>query len=770
MARAAQQKVYADFRQGFVTVANPLAYPEGSVKDIENIDIQDNGTLRVRPGLRQESVNTIATGLTMGEVNNKALSTHVWYNVGNDGDRKFSVVQVGTMLYFFDMLDEGIDLSQQAATTLDMGLTGEEEEVVISTATGSGWLFVCHPNIKPFTLRYEDGDVVKEDITIKVRDLSIWEGESDTQTGYNRSPSLYPQHEYNLRNGGWPQTADTSTDARVDSPIQVRDPVEWTNAKLGFYPPISVPFYAARQGGGGNVNQQNAYSPWGIKNDVWGDSPVPRGKFVVEAESWTRAGDGTTPLTSSTSSDFLSRTYSWTQYPTTVEFYAGRVWYTGATGYKETSSVPYADYPKKDNMDVSNTIYFSQQIEDNLNKVGKCYQENDPTAEDINQLLATDGGTVSIRGAGDILDIKTFRTSLIVFATQGVWAISGIDTNSFKADSFSVTKISNIGPSSDKTISANNSNIYYIANDAIYVLSMDDVTGMPTPQDITSGKIKDFYNDIPYSQKEKAKAFFDTNNRNLYVFYSDIVEPDPEVANISYNKCLIFNQDLGCFYKYRINISSHYIVDGLFYNKDQLLTFTDQVVDGTDIVVDGTDEVIVQSSYASTSTNAIQLLTIYDNEGDAEFTFSSFTSENPKEDWGVPFTAFVEFGFDVAGDIMRDSLKAPVLISHLERTEDGFEIDPETSQLVLTNESSCLMSYGWDWASNYGRQTQIYKFHRNYIPSGPSDLFEYGVDVITTRNRIRGKGHSLGVRLDSEAGKDFRLLGFGILYTQARQV
>ena len=161
---------------------------------------------------------------------------------------------------------------------------------------------------------------------------------------------------------------------------------------------------------------------------------------------------------------------------------------------------------------------------------------------------------------------------------------------------------------------------------------------------------------------------------------------------------------------------------------------------------------------------------MYDNNGAAEFTFSSFTSENPKEDWGVPFTAFVEFGFDVAGDIMRDSLKAPVLISHLERTEDGFEIDPETSDLVLKNTSSCLMSYGWDWATNYGRQTQIYKFLRNYIPSGPSDLFEYGVDVITTRNRIRGKGHSLGVRLDSEAGKDFRLLGFGILYTQARQV
>jgi hypothetical protein len=165
-------------------------------------------------------------------------------------------------------------------------------------------------------------------------------------------------------------------------------------------------------------------------------------------------------------------------------------------------------------------------------------------------------------------------------------------------------------------------------------------------------------------------------------------------------------------------------------------------------------------------------LTIVD-DGTAKFTFSSFTDLENREDWGNAYTGYVEFGFDTAGDIMRDSIKAPVLISHMQRTEDGFQVnpaDPLGQELILTNSSGCLLSYGWDWATNYKNPIQIYRFHRNYVPSGTDDPFNYGVDVITTRNRIRGKGHSLGIRLDSEAGKDCRILGIGILYTAAQRV
>lgn len=784
MARTALQKIYADFRQGFVTVANPLAFPEGSLKDIVNFDIQDNGTLRLRPGLRQDTDTVVDTGLSLAAVNDLALSVHVWDNVNNNGDERIAVIQVGTWLFFYPMTDNGIDLDNPELLTggvlgdaLNINLGSVGSKISISATSGSGWLFVTHPNKRPTVIKKTPEGIESDFIDLRVRDLSLWEGKdlpngdtADQVTGLLRKGTLYPQHEYNLVNSGWPSGSNTWTSdgTFTNGEVTRRDAVTYTFDKLGFYPNVGTPFAAGRSGGGDLFIKQQAYSPWQIETDYFGNGVPPLGHNIVFAEVWSRVGLGVTRLADGDPSTIYTKEYRWESYPTSVEFYADRVWYAGAKGYLESSPSD-SSYEKEDGMDVSNTIYFSQQILNNLEKVSKCYQENDPTAEDINQLLATDGGTISVRGAGTIFDIKTFGTSLVVFASEGIWTISGIDANSFKADSFSVNKISNIGPSSKGTISATNNNIYYIANDAIYVLTGDQVTGLPTPQDLTSGKIKDFYNDIPYRNKERAKAFFDASNRNLYVFYSDIEVPEQDISNLAYNKCLIFNQDLGAFYKYDIALSKHFIVDGLFYNKDQTVTLTDAVVSGADIVVSDGDPVVLEESYSTASLNNVQLLTIVDGTTNAEFTFSSFTDLQDRTDWGADYTGYVEFGFDSAGDIMRDSKKAPIIVSHMERTEDGFEEDID-GNLILTNGSSCLLSYGWDWATSYKNPMQIYRFNRNYVPAGTEDPFNYGVDVITTRNRIRGKGHSLGIRLDSEAGKDCRILGLGIMYTAAQRV
>lgn len=777
MARAAQQKVYADFRQGFVTVANPLAYPEGSLKDIVNFDIQDNGTVRLRPGLRQETDVLVSTGYSMENINNVAISLHVWDNVGNDGDRKVAVIQIGTYLYFYNMLDDGIDLSNEVSPRLNLGIPSSKRNISVSTASGSGRLFIAHPSLYPIYLSAPEGYpyFTKNTISPKIRDTWLWEGNTDDDTG-KTTVTLSPIHRYNLRNGGWPVSAVVSKEENPDNGTEWADPILHTKEKRARYPTIFIPFAAGRAGGGDTLNEQNAYNPWAVDNDYFGNTTIPVGHRIVDAASWERYGEGLDPLSSYSGGLIptdLRRRYAWTQKPTAIEFYADRVWYTGQKGYQETDLSPGVQYNHSDNIDVSNTLYFSQQLSGNLGRADKCYQENDPTAEDVNQLLPTDGGLISIRGAGEILDIKTFGTSLVVFSKQGLWSISGADANSFKTDSYSVNKISNTGPSSKSTISANNNNIYYVANDAIYVLSVDEVTGLPKPVDITSEKIKDFYNDIPYRNKEKAKAFFDTANRCLYMLYSDIESTSEAVSNILYNKCLIFNQDLGAFYKYDISVSSRYIVDGLFYNKDQTVRITDAVVSDTDIVVSDGNPVVVEETYSTAALNNIQLLTIVDSGGAAKFTFSSFTDLENRTDWGEPFKGHVEFGFDAAGDIMRDSLKTPVIISHMERTEDGFEInpeDPDEVELILTNSSSCILSYGWDWATDYKNPQQLYRFNRNYIPANASDTFDYGVDVITTRNRIRGKGHSLGIRLDSEEGKDCRLLGIGILFTQAQRI
>lgn len=779
MARTALQKVYADFRQGFVTVANPLAYPEGSLKDIVNFDIKDNGTLKLRPGLQKQE-GLVDLGLTLSEVNDRAVSLHKWENVNNEGDKKIAVVQVGSTLYFFDMLSEGIDVANPLGN-INIGLTSAGRKIEISTAFGEGKLFVCHPELTPFTVSLSEGSFVTKDITLEIRDLNLWEGIDDQETGLTESKYLYSQHEYNLRNGGWPKRTRVSESSDPDdSTIANQDPVNYTKTKLGIHPPIYIPFYVGKNGGGDRVTKQQAFNPWrldGVTRASFGNSPIPMGRFIVEAEEWTRQGVAGLIFDDFLGGDIpggvLEKTYKWTSKPSSVAFYAGRVWYTGAKGYSETT-VGFGGSKIPDELDVSGTLYFSQQIDDNDKRIGRCYQENDPTAEDINQLLATDGGTLSIKGVGEIFDMKVFATYLLVFSSQGVWAVSGVDGNSFKADGFSVNKISSVGPVSKKTIGATGNNIYYVANDAIYVVSQDEVSGLPTTQDITSARVKDFYNNIPFSQKERSKLVFDISTRTFYFLYSDKDSIEEGTENLVFNKALVFNQDLGAYYKYEMPLTNNYIFDGIYYNKQQEITLERPItLDGVAVELDG-ETVSLLNTYSTGSLNNTQFLTITDDgAGNAGITFSSFTNITTFKDFDEGYQGYVEFGFDTAGDIMRDSIQAPVIISHMERTEDGFEVnpeDPDQQELILSNRSSCLMSYGWDWSTGYRNPQQLYRFKRNYTPSGTDDPFNYGVDVITTRNRIRGKGHSLGIRLETEAGKDCRLLGLGIMYTAAQKV
>lgn len=769
MARTAAQKIYADFRQGFVTVANPLAYPEGSLKDIVNFDIQDNGTIRLRPGLIQESSVRVDTGVKYDDLSKKTVRSFIWNNVNNIGSDKIAVVQVGTLLFLFPMYKDRIALDEQLGAAIDLGIPSGSQNISISGASGSGWFFIAHPSIRPKILKkdVDTGSFTLSPIDIKIRDLALWRGKTDTETGLEKGSKLYPIHEYNLRNGGWPKNTVVSKASDPNDGTASADPVRYTREKTGSYPPVYTPFLAGKAGGGDTIAEQTAFSPWGVTVDYYGNSLIPLGRFIVSAEKWSRVGEGETPHDPAVPvTKNLNRTYEWTSYPSNIEFYSDRVWYSGAKGYREYDSPVEQTYDKKDNLDVSSTIYFSQQLNSDLEKVGFCYQQNDPTAEDINQLLATDGGTITLRGAGDIYSMKTFGTALVVFASEGVWAITGLDANSFKADSYSVNKVSNIGPSSKFTISATNNNIYYIANDAIYFLTVDEISGNPSPVDITSKKIKDFYNELSSTQKENSRAYFDVASRNLYMLYSD-----SGTANL-FDRVLVFNQDLASFYKYELASSERFIFDGLYYEKDALSTVRRTItLDGVPVTLDGED-VYLENTFSTESLNTIQLLTISENAttNNIEISFSSFSDTDKFEDWGVPYSGEVLFGFDAAGDIMRDSVQAPVIISHMEKTETGFELDQDDINYVAKHPSSCMLSYAWDWGNNYGNARELYKHSRNYIPYSVDDPFDTGYEVVTTKNRIRGKGNSLGIRLRAGFGKDCRLLGLGILYTVADRV
>lgn len=60
-------------------------------------------------------------------------------------------------------------------------------------------------------------------------------------------------------------------------------------------------------------------------------------------------------------------------------------------------------------------------------------------------------------------------------------------------------------------------------------------------------------------------------------------------------------------------------------------------------------------------------------------------------------------------------------------------------------------------ASNkFSRQFQAYRYRDGYL-------------VAISKNKVRGKGRTLQIRFESEEGKDFQLLGWGIEISKEQQ-
>ena len=50
-----------------------------------------------------------------------------------------------------------------------------------------------------------------------------------------------------------------------------------------------------------------------------------------------------------------------------------------------------------------------------------------------------------------------------------------------------------------------------------------------------------------------------------------------------------------------------------------------------------------------------------------------------------------------------------------------------------------------------------------------ADDFDYGESVIVTKNKLRGSGKCLSLKIQSETGKDIKILGWGIVATALNQ-
>lgn len=686
------------FVKGLVTEANKLAFPDNYFDVGDNIELRPNGQVRRRLAVGPEENFNYSTSVDSATSLNYRFQTFDWSNPVGDNSIQFKVVRFGPILRFYDVTSSpateksfSIDITSAAVG----GATAAQiAEGYISTSTDNKTLHVAGKYIDPMYVLYDaDTDNVStEAITIQVRDF---EDADPSIENDEELTSLTPAQEYDLVNRGWSEPGSGGT-----------DPKDTYFTSYSVYPPKSK---APWQG----KDSSNVFTSSYIRNLFAGNGSAARGTFTLDFFAKDResvsgiSGLGTETIDTR---------------PQEVAFYAGRAWWF-----------------------FENRCFFNQVLNSNKD-IGKCFQSNDPTSEEISDLLDSDGGEFIIQEADVIRRARKLGQYLIVFADNGVWAIGGED-NIFKATAYYVNRLSVEGISAPESLIEFQGGLAYWSDSGINVVTIDQVSQAPSVQNISTQPIETYYNNIPEHAKQSCKGVYDQYQKELVWFYNKDTSVDT-TRHQYYNAVLKFKLVQQAFMPYSINDNADYPL----------------LIDATN-----TGEIVTVDDFNTD----MYLLTLTEDGSDVRFTWGHFndTSFRDFKKFGVAgnsYDSYVEPGDQTYGDAATKK-QTPYVLCYFERTEKNFVLNG--SEYVFDNPSSCFLQGKWSFSdtatsNRWTDSQQVYRLGRNYVVD-PDDLtFDYGYDIITTKTKIKGRGQSLRMRFSSEEGKDFRLNGWGQLVVQ----
>lgn len=761
------------FVQGLITEASPLTFPPNASLDEQNFNLELNGSRSRRLGIDYEVGYTLTnTGLSNPVLQNTRQSVSVWPFPGGSSTIILGVIRVYNRLYFIDLLtaNPSANLKNQGNYITISALVNAE---IQTTVVNGYFVFTSEDLPLPILLSYnKDTDVVsQETIAPLVRDL---DGLDDTYVSDFRPITLTDKHKYNLINQGWSGriTSTCSTGVYTTYGALGSDPVvhpaiaigalECTKTTLGVYPSNSDVWSLGKK--------ENAYDATTTAN---------LGKYDPELMA-RNAIDIRTPIRGSFILGLFSRGADRSNLSgivglpldreegriTTITSYAGRVFYSGIKSRVTGGDIYSPNY--------SGYIFFSQ-VARTKEKFSNCYQANDPTNPDISDLLDTDGGTIHIPEASNITKLVATSRSLLVFAENGIWEISG-ENAGFIATAYQISKVTGIGVSNPNTVVDTGGTIVYWAKTGIHAISPDPTTGRYSTENISLTTIQTFYNSIPDIAKLNARGFYDERLNTVRWIYNDSGTYSETNYINHYTKQLNLSLTLKAFYTYSISSlisGSPFITDFVQVPGYSLTGVNFDVYASADQVITTGNTIITTGKNNTSRSGTYNYLT---------FTGSSFTvskySNTTFLDWktansvGVDYSSYLLTGYEILGDIAHIK-QVPYVVFYLSRTEDGFT--QVGSDLVIDNPSSCLVQAQWDWCDSlnsgkWGVQFQAYRLLRPYIPSGAGDTFDYGDSVITTKNKLRGSGRALSLKIQSEAGKDMKLLGWSMDITGRAKV
>lgn len=748
MTQQLAQEASTSFIRGLITEATELTFPKDASVDELNCTLERKGNRRRRLGIEYEAgyeltAETYTTGTP--------VRTLTWHSVGGVAGRDFSVVQIGNRLRFFDKSSTPVSANPIPISNTDSnpyildlstfnrpGGTGAST-AFIQVASIQGALVVVSPEIEAFYIE-RDPDTEAFTTTFinhRIRDFE-WLGNRAKYTASEDVDGVTIERQYDTLNAGW--TTDTISEP---SPILYdrneilndaifRAGVSGTNAATldayiaatGSYPALTHPWFSGK-----DANDNFSVSEW--QKIYTGTSLIGNGRFILDLFTKDRATASGLDLPSYVNTG---------QRFATVAAYAGRIFYAGLTAPKESSRV-----------------YFSRLLE-TLDNIGDCYQINDPTSEITPDLLDTDGGYINIPEALNVRALLVSGPFLLAFAENGVWSITGVDNDIFRATSYTVVKVTEYGIEEETSLVSANGIPFWWSTIGIHTITPTEF-GNLEENSVSLNTIQTFWDDIATDAKQQVIGEYDGLNRRVLWMYPD----EDETIDYKYNNLLFLDTELGAFFPWRVgdkDTDTPYIIGTSFFNGSGAVEQEFTVVDSDqNPVVDSSgNQVVVTRTGLSLSSSTIRFL-VRDNTG--SLTFATFTN-TAFLDWDeVDYSSYAVSAHTFIGDLAVYK-NAPYINLALERTETGWTGN-DVDGYNYIRPSSILVSAYWDFKDSPSSSAQQ-GYRMKYTPTPP--VFNHPYSVIQTRLRLRGRGKAMRLRFESETGKDFNLLGYEVIYAR----
>ena len=720
MAQELKQTPVSTFVKGLITEASPLTFPENASVDENNCDLKRTGVRGRRKGIEFESGFSLSS-FTFAK--GTLIHSLTWENVSGEAGVEFLVVQVGATLYFYDKSTTPASGNEKSFTislaAFSAGNGVSLSESRISGDSINGNFIVVSPAIESFFIEYDsDLDTISTtQINPKVRDFE-WQGDVGGYADNISTGLVSDERQYDTYNSGW-----------IDANPEGFGVLNLYKSDRGAFPPLTHPWFSSK-----DVLGHFHTSDW---EEVYGgNSLLGNGRFILDLYNKDRATVSSVPgLVTETENARFSA----------VVGFAGRAWFAGLNSAKNGSR-----------------IYFTSVVE-NMTQIGNFYQGADPTAEAVSDLIDSDGGAINIPSASSIRALFEWGNSLLVFAENGVWEISGVD-GVFKATEFSINRIRGaVGLTNSAALVDAEGAPFWWGVSGIFTVQRGEVSQATEGVDVSKSTIQTFWEDISGDQRNDAVGVFDGLNKRVFWLYGN-----DSVTQFKYNKTLVLDLPLQAFYPWEFtdeSTNTNYVVGMSFYSGLGATDVTLNVVSssGTDNVVSnsGVDDVVTTSmAEVTTGTTEIKFLV---RDGDTgSLSFATITNEDFL-DWATEdYTSFAEAAYDFEDD-MTTYKHGIYVTTYFDRTESGFT-GSEVAGYDPINPSSCLLKAFWDLRIASSSSQQAYRLLIPVIvDAGDLTSFNYPYSSVITRNRIRGKGRNLKLRFESTTGKDFQLQGYEVI-------